>query len=102
MSRRLNVRVGKVAVLGTCNAASTKTKNSCDVAVGLGVAVTAASRAIGLGNIGASALAGDESTAALLAVRVLSAGTGDELVATASERVARWEFVSLDAHENCQ
>jgi hypothetical protein len=95
----LDGRVGEVAVNGSCNTVA-EFESSSDVAVGLRATVAAATVA-GLGDSGASALAGVEGAAALLAVGVDGAWPGHELVATTSEGVAgRKLMTSLDTDGN--
>jgi len=93
----LDIRVLEVGVDRTSDAGARETEHGCDVAVRGGGAVAASARAVALGNRGTGALAGAETAASLLAVRVLGAGTRYELVSTALAGIARGELVSRDA-----
>jgi len=93
----LDVRVLEVGVNRTRDAGACEAEHGCDVAVGGGGAVAASTRAVALGDRGTGALAGAKTTAPLLAVRVLGAGTRYELASAALAGVARGELVSRDA-----
>jgi len=92
-SGSLDSRVLEVGVYVASNAGSGEAKQRCDVAVGSSGSVATSTRAVGLRNGRAGALARRETAATLLAVRVGGAGAENDLIAAAGRSELGRELV---------